>query len=281
MPDSLQLNSVIQQLRLSGILDSLESRLRQAKDADLPYEEFLSMLLQDELDSRDHSSLQRRISQAKFEEVKTFEGFDLKRYTLKIRHAINDLMTGKFIKEKNHIIIMGPVGTGKTHLSQALGMLACQRSQKVKFIRSNELLSEFYRSRADSTYDTLFKRYTKFDVLILDDFGLKSLSAEQSSDLYDLIAAVHINASLIITTNRKIEKWADIFFDPVMANAALDRIVNKAYRLVLEGILTEKILHLNLKRRMTKLCKKVSMKWTSHLAQGWTSLLGADRVLVA
>ena len=189
MPDSLQLNSLIHQLRLSGILDSVESRLRQAKDAELPYEEFLSMLLQDELDSRDHSSLQRRISQAKFEEIKTFEGFDLKRYTLKIRHAINDLMTGKFIKEKNHIIIMGPVGTGKTHLSQALGMLACQRGQKVKFIRSNELLSEFYRSRADSTYDVLFKRYTKFDVLILDDFGLKSLSAEQSSDLYDLIAA--------------------------------------------------------------------------------------------
>ena len=97
------------------------------------------------------------------------------------------------------------------------------------------MLNEFYRSRADSTYDVLFKRYTKFDVLILDDFGLKSLSAEQSSDLYDLIAAVHIKASLIVTTNRKIEKWADIFFDPVMANAALDRIVNNAYRLVLEG----------------------------------------------
>ena len=151
MPDSLQLNSLIQQLKLSGISDSLESRLRQAKDAELPYEELLSMLLQDELDSRDHSSLQRRIIQAKFEEVKTFEGLNLKRYTLKIRHAINDLMTGKFIKEKNHIIIMGPVGTGKTHMSQALGMLACQRGQKVKFIRSNELLSEFYRSRADST----------------------------------------------------------------------------------------------------------------------------------
>ena len=106
MPDSLQLNSLIQQLKLSGISDSLESRLRQAKDAELPYEELLSMLLQDELDSRDHSSLQRRIIQAKFEEVKTFEGLNLKRYTLKIRHAINDLMTGKFIKEKNHIIIM-------------------------------------------------------------------------------------------------------------------------------------------------------------------------------
>ena len=235
MPNSLQLGNLVQQLKLSGISDSLESRLRQAKDASMPYEELLSMLFQDELDSRNQTSLQRRISQAKFEEVKTFEGFDLKRYSLKIRHAINDLMTAKFIKERNHVIIMGPVGTGKTHLSQALGMLACQRNRQVKFIRSNELLNEFYRSRADFTYDSLFKRYTKFDVLILDDFGLKILSAEQSSDLYDLIAAVHINASLIITTNRKIETWAEIFFDPVMANAALDRIVNNAYRVVLEG----------------------------------------------
>lgn len=232
---NLQLDNLVQQLRLLGISDSLESRLRQARDATMSYEELLLMLFQDDLDNRNQSSLQRRVTQAKFEETKTFEGFDLKRYSLKIRHAINDLMTAKFIKEKNHVIIMGPVGTGKTHLSQALGMLACQRNKKVKFIRSNELLNEFYRSRADFTYDAIFKRYTKVDLLILDDFGLKTLSAEQSSDLYDLIAAVHINASLIITTNRKIETWAEIFFDPVMANAALDRIVNNSYRVVLEG----------------------------------------------
>lgn len=231
----MQLSNLIQQLKLTGIADSLESRLRQAKDASMPYEELLSMLFQDEIDTRDQTSLQRRISQARFEEVKTFESFDLKRYSLKVRHAINDLMTGKFIKEKNHVIIMGPVGTGKTHLSEALGMLACQRNKKTKFIGSNELLNEFYSSRADSTYSGLLKRYAKLDVLILDDFGLKALSAEQSSDLYDLIAMMHVNSSLIITTNRKVEKWTDVFFDPVMANAALDRIVNKAYRIVLEG----------------------------------------------
>ncbi|MBT4884593.1 MAG: ATP-binding protein [Legionellales bacterium] len=235
MPHSLQLDNLVGQLKLSGIADSLASRLRQAKDASMAYEELLSMLFQDEIDSRSQVSLQRRISQAKFEELKTFEGFDLKCYSLQIRHAINDLMTGKFIKEKNHIIIMGPVGTGKTHLAQALGMLACQKNKKVKFIRSSELLNEFYRSRADATYDIVFKRYSKLDVLILDDFGLKALSANESSDLYDLIATVNINASLIITTNRKIEKWSEIFHDPVMANAALDRVVNNAYRIVLEG----------------------------------------------
>jgi len=235
MPNQLQLSNLVQQLKLFGISDSLNCRLRQARDKTMSYEELLLMLLQDEVDSREQQSLQRRITQAKFEEIKTFEAFDIKRYSLKVRHAINDLMTGKFIKEKNHVIIMGPVGTGKTHLSQALGMLACERRYKIKFVRSNELLLEFRRSRADNSYDALLKRYSKADILILDDFGLKTLSAEQSSDLYDLIAAIHVTASLVITTNRKIEKWSEIFFDPVMANAALDRIVNKAYRIVLEG----------------------------------------------
>ena len=179
--------------------------------------------------------MQRRISNAKFEEVKTFESFDMKRYSLQVKHAINDLMIGKFIKAKNHIVIMGPVGTGKTHLSQALGVMACSKGYKVRFVRSSELLNEFFRAKADATYDYLFKRYMKYDVLILDDFGLKTLSADQSSDLYDLIATTHTNTSLVITTNRKIEKWSSIFYDPVMANAALDRIVNNAYRIILDG----------------------------------------------
>ena len=168
MPHQLQLSNLVQQLKLFGMSDSLNCRLRQARDKTMSYEELLLMLLQDEVDSREQQSLQRRITQAKFEEIKTFEAFDIKRYSLKVRHAINDLMTGKFIKEKNHVIIMGPVGTGKTHLSQALGMLACERRYKIKFVRSNELLLEFRRSRADNSYDALLKRYrTRLKVAVL------------------------------------------------------------------------------------------------------------------
>jgi DNA replication protein DnaC len=235
MSNELQLMELVKSLKLYGILDTLESRLQQAKESNISYEELLATLFQDELETLEQHALQRRIDTAKFEEVKTFINFDMGRYSTQIRHAINDLMTGKFLKERNHIIIMGPVGTGKTHLSQALGMLACQKNKKVKFVATNELLNEFYRARPDEMHDKLFKRYAKFDLLILDDFGLKPLSAEQSSDLYDLIASTHIKSSLIITTNRKIEKWMELFFDPVMANAALDRVINKAYRIVLDG----------------------------------------------
>ena len=130
---------------------------------------------------------------------------------------------------------MGPVGTGKTHLAQGLGVLACQRNKKVHFVRANDLLNKFHQSRADETWNKVFSAYTKYDVLILYDFGLKSFSPEQSSDLYDLIAALHIKSTLIITTNRKLESWSDLFYDPVMGNAALDRVANKAYRIILDG----------------------------------------------
>lgn len=166
MPN-LQLDNLVQQLELLGISDSLESRLRQAREATMSYEELLLMLFQGELDNRNQNSLQRKVTQAKFEKTKTFEGFDLNRYSLKIRHTINDLMTAKFIKEKNHVIIMEPVGTGKTHLAQTLGMVVCPHNKKVKFIRNHELLNEFYRSRADFTYDAIFKRYTKVEFIDL------------------------------------------------------------------------------------------------------------------
>jgi DNA replication protein DnaC len=226
---------LVNKLRLTGISDTLIARLDQAKASSLSYEELLMMLFQDELESRQQKTLFNRVKQAHFEEPKSFDNFELSPYSTQAKQAIHTLMTGKCIKEKNHVIIMGPVGTGKTHLAQALGLLACQRQKKVCFIRTNDLLHAFHQSRADETWGKLFKRYTKYDVLILDDFGLKTLSAEQSGDLYDLIAAMHINSMLIFTTNRKIEGWMEVFYDPIMANAALDRIVNKAYRVVLDG----------------------------------------------
>lgn len=231
----MQLRDVIKSLKLTGILDSLDGRLQQARNSSLSYEELLSMLFSDELEHVERQALEKRIENAKFEELKSFEGFDISRYTPQVRNTISYLMTAKFLQEKNHVIIMGPVGTGKTHLSQALGLMACQRRKRVKFVVTNEFLGEAHRARADETHDRLFKRYAKFDLIILDDFGLKPLSPEQSADIYDLIATVHIRSSLVITTNRKIEKWMELFFDPVMANAALDRIVNKSYRIILDG----------------------------------------------
>lgn len=230
-----QLIELTRALKLFGMCETIEQRILQARDSSLCYEEILSMLFQDEIQYRDRVALSKRINSAKFEELKSFDNFDLRQYKDKTVQAIRYLMTGAFLNENKHIVIMGPVGTGKTHLAQSLGLMACQKGKKVCFVRANDFLIEFHRSRADESTYQLFKRYIRNNVLIIDDFGLKSLSAEQSNDLYDLIAAMHVNSCIIFTTNRKIEDWANIFFDPVMANAAMDRIIHQSYRIILDG----------------------------------------------
>lgn len=233
--DNPALLEISNQLKLYGISQSLEVRLEQAKENKLSYEELLTLLLEDQHQYQRQQLLQRRITQAKFEEPKSFENFDLKRYSVEVNHLVRNLMTGAFLSEKQHVIIMGPVGTGKTHLAQSLGLLACQRNLKVCFIRTNDLLNKFHQAKADESWLKVFNQMSKYDVLLLDDFGLKALSPEQSSDLYDLIAAIHIKTSIVITTNRKIEGLSEVFYDQVMANAALDRIINKAYQVILDG----------------------------------------------
>ena len=233
--DESQVLEMVRRLKLFGMADTFVARLDEAKANKLSYEELLMLLLGDQEQFQTQVALQRRIKKAKFEEPNTFNNFELLHYSQEANQSIRNLMTGNFIREGNHVVIMGPVGTGKTHLSQALGMLACENKKKVCFVRTNDLLNKFHQSRAHEGFLKLFNQYTKYDVLILDDFGLKALSAEQSADLYDLIAAIHVNSILIITTNRMIEGWNDVFYDPIMANAALDRIVNNAYRVVLDG----------------------------------------------
>lgn len=222
-------------LRLKGMSDVIEQRLAQAYESKLNYEELLTLILQDQYEYQQNNALSRRIKAAKFEEYKSFEEYQVTNYSLEASGIISTLKTGKFIRQKNHVIIMGPVGTGKTHLAQALGLLACQKGKKVCFIRANDLTNKLYQSKADDSWLKVFNYYSRFDVLILDDFGLKSLSAEQSTDLYDLIASIHIKANLIITTNRNIQGMLEVFHDPIMANAAMDRVLSKAYKITLEG----------------------------------------------
>jgi len=161
-----QLIELAKSLRLSGILETLEQRVLQARESALSYEELLAMLFQDEAQHRDKAALAKRINTANFEEPKSFDNFDLKQYNDKAKQAVKYLMTGGFLADKNHIVIMGPFGTGKTHLAQALGLMACQKGKKVHFTRANDLLLEFHKSKADESLLKLFRRYTRYDSII-------------------------------------------------------------------------------------------------------------------
>src|SRR3546814_92003 len=196
---------------------------------------WLGLILQDEIQRRENQALGERLKKAKFEQEKSFEEFDINRYPLKTQHLIRDVMAGHYLQEHKHILIVGPTGTGKSHCAQALGHQACRQGKRVRFIRAALLLREMNASRADQTWDRALKRFIAPDLLIIDDFGLSALTFPQAEDIYELIAERHHKSSFIFTSNRKIESWLDLFPDPAMGNAALDRVVSQSHAIVLEG----------------------------------------------
>lgn len=214
---------------------TLPSRLEHARETGMHYLELLTLLLQDEVERREAHSLKRRLQKAKFEQSHTFENLITTQYPGKLVRLINELKTLQFVEQNKHLIIMGPTGTGKSHLAQALGHQACRLGISVLFCRANQFLHQLQAARADLSYEAAMKRFCQPQLLIMDDFGLSALTQHQAEDIYELIAARVTRGAFIITSNRTVDAWIPLFPDPVMANAALDRLANIAYQLVIEG----------------------------------------------
>lgn len=235
METSQSLKTVLKRLKLSGLLPTLPDRLAYAKKAKLPELDFLELVLQDEVDRRDHKNLEVRLSRAGFEEDQTLEGFDWDAPVTFDRDRIKELFSLGFIERREDVIFLGPVGVGKSFLACALGHAACRAGHDVRFLRADHLFQSLHQARADYTTEKALRRLLAPDLLILDDFGLRRLTAEQSSDLYEVILERHRRASTIVTSNRTIDEWIALFDDPILAQSAFDRLAHNAYQLVMEG----------------------------------------------
>ena len=206
-----------------------------AKKAKLNELEFLELALQDEVDRRDHKNLSLRIQRAGFEEEQTLEGFDWNAPVTFDRDRVKDLFSLGFLERHEDVIFVGPVGVGKTFLAGALGHAACRAGHPVLFLRADRMFQWLHQSRADHSTEKMLRRLLAPDLLIVDDFGLRRLSSEQTSDLYEVILERHRRASTIVTSNRMIDEWIPLFNDPVLAQSALDRLAHNAYQVVMEG----------------------------------------------
>jgi DNA replication protein DnaC len=184
---------------------------------------------------RDQQALERRLDRAGFEERVTLEHFDWTAPVQLDRRHLHELFTLEFLARKEHVLLVGPVGVGKTFLAPALGAAAVRTGHSVRFTRADTLLREVGQARADDTFPKVFRRYLVPDLLIVDDFGLHRLTAQQSTDLYDLIIERHRRSSFIVTSNRAVDEWLGLWDDPILGNSALDRLANGAHQLVLEG----------------------------------------------
>jgi len=229
------LKTVLKRLKLSGVLITLPDRIAYAQKSKLSHSDLLELILQDEIDRREQVNLRRRLEKARFEEEQTFENFDWEAPITFDRDRVRDLFSLSFLERKEDVIFMGPVGVGKTFLASALGHSACRAGKLVSFVRTDVLLKELRQSRADHTTDRVLRRIISADLLILDDFGLRALTHEESGDLYEIIIERHKRSSTIVTSNRDVEEWIPLFADPILAQSAVDRLAHNAHQVPIEG----------------------------------------------
>jgi DNA replication protein DnaC len=230
-----QLESKLKELRLTGMLQTLPIRIKQAEESNSGYQDFLMTLIEDEYERRQSGKLLKRLRQAGFEEEKTIEGFDFSFNPQIPVKKIKQLANCVYIENKENIFLLGPVGVGKSHIAQALGHIACRMGYDVLYTKAAKMFRYLNGGRADNSWETRIKRHTVTDLLIIDDFGLKSLTPLQSDDFYEVINERYMKKSVIFTSNRSIEDWQGLFPDPLIANSALDRIAHNAHQIVMTG----------------------------------------------
>lgn len=226
---------VLKKLRLSGVLQTLDLRTKEAVDGEISHTEFLYRLCTDEVERREAKQLDLRMRRASFESSKRLEDFEWA-FNPKVPKAkIVDLAAGHFIEKWENVLFIGPAGVGKSHLAQAIGERACRAGHSVGYVSAHQMLSQLRAARADQTLDKKMLRFTSPDLLIVDDLGLRPLDGDEPIDLYEVIRARYERGSMIVTSNRALEEWYPLFLDDLMASAAMDRLLHHAHVVVLEG----------------------------------------------
>lgn len=230
-----ELIPILKKLRMSGVLQSLQERTRQAVEDDLAHSEFLYYLLHDEIERREAKQLSMRLKRASFEHNKSLEDFDFAFNPNVPKAKILELATCAFVDKRENILLVGQTGVGKSHIAQALGHRACMAGHLVLYTSAHQMLTELRASRADNTYDRKLLRFSKPDLLIIDDLGLRPLRHDEPMDLYDVISRRYERGSIIITSNRDVGEWPPLFHDELLAGAAMDRLLHHGHTVAIEG----------------------------------------------
>jgi len=229
------LKESLRQLRLSGLLSSLEVRLAEAAGNRLDHGEFLELLVQDELAVRASRQVERRMRAAMFRETKPLDEFDFSFNSSIKRKQIHDLATGQFIREKADVLFLGPPGVGKSFLVQAIGQQAIKSGLVVLYRSIFDLARDFLEEQTPALQDKTLARYLKPDLIVIDDMGMKQLPRRSGEYLLEIIMRRHENRSTIMTSNRPLEDWAKLIGDVPAATAILDRFLQHAQIIQITG----------------------------------------------
>lgn len=235
MDELVLLKPHLKKLRLTGVLESLDMRITQATQEKWSYSHFLNHLLSDEIERRNHKQLQKLLGKSGLDSNKTLEFFDFA-FNQKISEkTIRELATCSYLRQKQVIFFVGPSGVGKSHLSQALGHEACRRGIAAMNRNTYNLFKWLNSGKGDGTHERRMKQVISVPLLLLDDFGLRDLPEPYQADLYEVISERYEKASTIITSNRDFSEWPAVFSNPLMGSAAMDRLVHRAIKIVIQG----------------------------------------------
>ncbi len=229
------LRSTLRCLRLSGLAGSLDVRLQEAQASRLSHLEFLELVLQDEVAVRDHRKLDRRTKLACFRDLKTIDQFDWEFNAALPRRQLFELATCRFLGGARDILIIGPAGTGKTHLAQAISYATIKQGHTALYRSIFYVVRDFLHKEALGDDDATFARYLRPDLLIIDDMVMKQHPKHSGEYLFEIIMRRHQTRSTIMTSNRPLEDWGKLLGDVPSAAAILDRFLHHAEIITFQG----------------------------------------------
>lgn len=225
----------LQSLRLTGMIAAFQQQAQMPAIAELGFEERLGLLVDRELTDRENRRMQTRLKKANLRQSATFEDIDFQHARGLDKSLMLQFATGQWLRSHSNILIVGPTGVGKTYLSCALAHKACLEGFSTLYFRLPRLFQELTIAKGDGRYASLLASFAKTDLLLLDDWGISPLSAEQRRDFLEILDDRHGTRSTMITSQFPVEHWHEIIGDPTLADAILDRVVHNAYKIILKG----------------------------------------------
>jgi DNA replication protein DnaC len=225
----------LQNLRFYGMLSALEEQMQMHDIDKLSFEDRLGLLVDREMTERENRRLKTRLGKAKLRQNACVEDVDLRHPRGLDKILFMQLAEGRYLKEHNNVLIIGPTGVGKTYLACALAQKACRQGSTARYFRLPRLLHDLSIAKADGRYDNLLKSIARTDLLVLDDFGLAKFIKEQRHDILEILEDRHGLRSTMVTSQLPVKHWHEIIADPTLADAILDRLVHNAYKLILKG----------------------------------------------